>query len=228
MQINVLKNVVLEGLALDLDDIHDGMVLTSMAGYPLTFQSNPFQVSNVTISTTSNNRHYKNGVVHTILEYPEPLVPWLGKSILDILHATNNERNGDLSTFIALIAITPDFYLLQETDSNTATTLFVPINEALAVWHLTLIDQGQENNNTLIQQLVHNHIVNGNFVKSNWQKIPTGIPLSNNKLRLDSIAGQSLDVLIHDDGVTINGNVKIIQGDLFSEFGVIHVIDNVL
>jgi uncharacterized surface protein with fasciclin (FAS1) repeats len=226
---NALKNGVVEGLVLDLEDIHDGMVLISMAGYPLTFQSNPLRVNNFTISTTSNSRYYKNGVVHTVLEYPKPVVPWLGKSILDVLHATNDKRTGDLSDFIAFIAITPDIQmLLQDNSSNTATTLFVPTNDALAVWNLTLMEQGQENNITMIHQLVQNHVVDGIFVQSDWQMIPTGTQLSNNELRLESFAGKSLDLLIGDDTVTINGDVTIIQGDIFSEGGIVHVIDKVI
>ena len=225
---NALKNGVVEGLVLELEDIYDGMVVTSMAGYPLTFQSNPLRVNNFTISTTSNNRHYKNGVVHTVLEYPKPVVPWLGKSMLDVLHATNDIRTGDLSDFIALIAKTPDIQMMLQVDSTTATTLFVPTNDAFAVWNLTLMEQGQENNITMIQQLVQNHIVDGNFVHSDWQMIPTGTQLSNNELRLVSLAGKSLDLLIDDDTVTINGDVMIIQKDIFSEDGIIHIINKVL
>ena len=223
----MLKNVAIEGYILDLEQIYNGMVVISMAGYPLTFQHNPFRLDNVSVSTNSSNKHYKNGVVHTLEEYPNPFVPWRGKSILDVLHATNNERKGDLSDFIAFIAITPDIQVLQEADSIIPTTLFVPTNDALAEWNLTLMEQGQEYSTTMIQQMVQNHIVNGNFVQSDWQIIPTGTQLSNNELRLDTLAGKSLDLLIDDDTLTINGDVMILQKDIFSENGIIHIINKV-
>jgi Fasciclin domain len=223
----VLKNVAIEGCILDLEQIYNGMGLTSMAGYPLTFQQNPFRLDNVIVSTNSSNKHYKNGVVHTLQEYPNPFVPWRGKSILDVLQETNNERKGDLSDFIADIAITPDIQVLHEADSITATTLFVPTNDALAEWNLTLMEQGQEYSTTTIEQMVQNHIVNGNFVQSDWQMIPTGTQLSNKELRLTSFTGHSLDLLIDDDIVTINGDVMILQKDIFSENGMIHIINKV-
>ena len=223
-----MKNVAIEGHTLDLEQIYNGMVVISMAGYPLTFQHNPFRLDNVSVLTNSSNKHYKNGVVHTLLEYPKPFVPWLGKSLLDVLHVTNDKRKGDLSDFIAFIAITLDIQMMLQADSATATTLFVPTNDAIAVWNLTLMEQGQENNITMIQQLVQNHIVDGNFVHSDWQDIPTGTQLSNNELRLVSLAGKSLDLLIDDDTVTINGDVMIIQKDIFSEDGIIHIINKVL
>lgn len=199
-----------------------------MAGNPLKFQHNPFRMNNVTVSTTSNNMHYKNGVVHVLQEFPHPLVPWRGKSILDVLSATNTERKGDLSNFIAFLAITPDIQVLQKFNITIATTLFVPTNDALAEWNHTLMEQGQENNNTVIQQLVQNHIVDGNFVQSDWQVISTGSIMSNKELRLTSFSGKSLDLLIDDDAVTINGDVTVTQKDIFSENGMIHIINKVL
>ena len=80
----------------------------------------------------------------------------------------------------------------------------------------------------MIQQLVLNHIVSGNFVRSCWWTIPVGTQLSDNLLRLESGTGQSLDLLIQNDSVIINGNVTIIQQDIFAENGVIQIIDKVL
>ena len=227
-QMNALKNGVVEGLVLDVKDIYDGMVVTSMAGYPLTFQINPLRMNNFTISTTSNNMHYKNGVVHTILEYPKPVVPWLGKTILDIINATNIQRQGDLTDFMAFIAITPDIQALLGTTSDTGRTLFVPTNQALVMWNLKLIQQGQESNSTMIQQLIQNHVVESNFVHNDWQRIPTGTQLSDNELRLTTLRGQLLDLVINDESVIINGDVTVVQGDLFSEDGIIHIINKVL
>ena len=179
LQIQVLKNAVVEGQVIDLEDIHDGMVVTSMAGYPMTFLSNPFRLNNINISTTSKDIHYKNGVIHTLVNYPKPSAPWLGKTMQYILQETNDKYKGNLSDFIAFIAVTPDIQVLLQANSTDATTLFVPTNDALAIWKLTLMQQGQEIDGTMIQQLVKNHVVNGNFVRSSWWMIPTGTKLSN-------------------------------------------------
>ena len=121
------------GQVLDLGHIDNGMVVTSMAGYPLTLQLNPFRMNNINISLTSYNMYYKNGVVHTLLEYPRPLAPWVGKTMYDVLLETNSKRNGDLSDFIAIIDALPEIVVLMQDNSVTATTLFVPTNEAIAV-----------------------------------------------------------------------------------------------
>jgi uncharacterized surface protein with fasciclin (FAS1) repeats len=45
---------------------------------------------------------------------------------------------------------------------------------------------------------------------------------------MTTLAGQVLDVKIDDTTVTINGNVTIVQGDIFCEQGIMHVIDSPL
>ena len=214
---------------MDVEHIYDGMVVTSMAGYTITLQRNPFRFNNVTISSTERNYIYKNGVIHYALDYPRPLAPWFGKTMYNVLLETNNKRNGDLSDFIAIIDALPDMKLLLQDNSNsTATTLFVPTNDAIALSNLTWMKQGQEYNNTMIQQLVLNHIVSGNFVRSCWWTIPVGTQLSDNLLRLESGTGQSLVLLIQNDSVIINENVRIIQKDIFSEHGIVQIIDKVI
>jgi uncharacterized surface protein with fasciclin (FAS1) repeats len=221
--------MTVEGQALDVEHIYDGMVVTSMAGYPMTLQRNPFRRNNITISSTERNYICKNGVIHYALDYPKPLAPWIGKTMYDVLLETNNKRKGDLSNFIAIIDALPDMkMLLQDNSSSTATTLFVPTNNAIALSNLTWMTQDQDNNITMIQQLVQNHVVTGNFVKSCWWSIPTGTKLSDNDLRLQSFSGQSLDLLIQNDSVIINGDVRIIQEDIFSEHGIVQIIDKVI
>jgi uncharacterized surface protein with fasciclin (FAS1) repeats len=224
-----MRNLAVEGQVLDLGHIDNGMVVISMAGNPLTLQLNPFCMNNINISLTSYNMYYKNGVVHTLLEYPRPLAPWVGKTMYDVLLESNNKRKGDLSDFIAIIDALPEIVVLMQDNSVTATTLFVPTNEAIALSNLTWMKQGQDNNNsTMIQELVLNHIVSGNFVRSCWWTIPLGTNLSDNQLRVESDAEQSLDLLIQNDSVVINGNVTIIQKDIFAENGVVQIIDKVL
>lgn len=206
--------------------MYDGIVLTSMAGHPLTIQLDPFRVNNVTI--VEQNLYYKNGIVHNFLHYPVPIVPWIGKSMIDVLLETNNLRMGDLTSFIALIDAMPDLKLQLQGVGSSPTTLFVPINSALSMLDSELIDQGgQEGSNTTLEQLVLNHVVNGNFVKSLWLSIPTGIVINSTALELQSCSGHLLALSIKEN-VIINGEAMIIQEDIFSEGGIVHIIDNLL
>ena len=206
--------------------MYDGMVLNSLAGHPITVQLDPFRVNNVAI--TEQNLYYKNGIVHNFLHYPVPIVPWIGKSMFDTLIETNELRMGDLSSFITLINTMPDLKVqLQRLDSSP-TTLFVPMNSAMAMLDLNLIEQGgQEGTNSTFRQLVLNHIVNGNFARSFWLSIPTGIVINDTALELESSAGHLLTLSINEN-VIINGEATIIQEDIFSEGGIVHVIDKLL
>jgi uncharacterized surface protein with fasciclin (FAS1) repeats len=206
--------------------MHDGMVLTSMAGYPLTIQLDPFRVNNASISSKHEERNLilKNGVQHNFAEYPDPIVPWIGKSMLFLLLETNNQRNGDLSSFIALIDASPDLkgQLEDLTGAVAATTLFVPTNDALST-----LDESLLADPTFLEQFLLNHMVSGNFARSCWRSIPTGIVMSDTELRLESQAGHVLQLDI-GSVVTINGTSKIIKEDLFSQQGIIQVIDKPL
>lgn len=223
MQTDVIENYIVEGPSLAVEDLYDGMILMSMSGYPLVIQLDPLRVNNVSISVVYRNYFYKNGVAHYLLQYPIPVVPYLGKSSFDVLVRTNEMRGGDLSDFIALIESSADFKFqlqLREGD-NTAITLFVPTNGALSTLDPSLLVDPN------LQNLLLNHVVSGNFVRRRWWVIPTGTKVSNTELLLETQGGQVLNVTIHDD-VTINGDVRIIEEDIFSEQGVIHVIDKPL
>jgi uncharacterized surface protein with fasciclin (FAS1) repeats len=207
-----------EGQVLAAEDLHNGMVLKSMSGYPLIIQRDPFlRVNNVTVSEEYQNYFFKNGVAHYMLQYPIPVVPYLGKSSFDVLLATNDMRNGDLSHFVSLIESSPNFkFQLQLREGDTkAITLFVPTNRALSLLDPTLLAD---------PNLLLNHVVFGNFVRRRWWVIPTGTKVSDTELRLESQAGNVLNLTI-EDSVIINGVVTIIEADVFSEQGVLHVID---
>jgi uncharacterized surface protein with fasciclin (FAS1) repeats len=223
MQTDVIEHYIVEGPSLAVEDLYDGMILMSMSGYPLVIQLDPLRVNNVGISESEQNYFYKNGVAHYLLQYPIPVVPYLGKSSFDVLVRTNEMRGGDLSDFIALIESSADFKFqlqLREGD-NKAITLFVPTNGALSTLDPSLL-VGPD-----LQNLLLNHVVSGNFVRRRWWVIPTGTKVSDTELLLETQGGQVLNVTIHDD-VTINGDVRIIEEDIFSEQGVIHVIDKPL
>jgi uncharacterized surface protein with fasciclin (FAS1) repeats len=207
-----------------MEDMYDGMVLKSISGYPLVIQLDPFRVNDTSFIIAGVGQHrFKNGIVHYLNGYFSPITPWQGKSIMDVLVETNEERNGDLSTFIALIDALPDITALIHAEEILGKTLFAPTNQALSDVNLTLMA-----NATIMMQFLRNHIVSGNFVKRCWESIPTGTKLNDTDLILVSKAGYELHLKIHDV-VTINGGSStIVQEDIFSELGILHVIDKAL
>jgi uncharacterized surface protein with fasciclin (FAS1) repeats len=229
-----LKRLVVEGQAVDYANMFDGMVLTSMAGYPLKIQLGPLRVNNATISVSERNFHYSNGITHAHLSYPDPIVPWFGKSNFDILLETSIVRNGDLSDFIALIDSFPTLKSQLQEASKSATTLFVPTNEALA-----LMDQIVLDDPVTLQQFLLNHFVAGNFARSCYWLIPTGVNVSDTELRLETQAGQTLDIKIDNFTSTVivqeglwsdqEASVSTMnQEDIFSHNGILHIIDKPL
>ena len=208
------------------EDMYDGMVLQSVAGYPLLIELNPFRVNNNLMIPTEINKFFKNGVIHTSYEFPKPLVPWLGKSLYDVLVETNQARNLDLSTFVAMIDMYPDLKgQLQEERALEGLTVFVPTNDAMTtvLSDLTVADAPT----ALLHDFLLHHFISGNFVRRCWQIIPTGTHISDTELSLETQTGHTLSLEI-TDVVTINGNVTIIQEDVLSLEGVLQVIDKPL
>jgi uncharacterized surface protein with fasciclin (FAS1) repeats len=228
MQLDLLQGYVVEGRALFPEDLYDGLVLTSVSGYPLYVKMDPFRVNNVTIQAVGDANEFKNGYVYNFLDYPNPFVPWIGKSLFDVLVETNSVLNGDLSRFIALIEASPQVKekIELENGSTKATTLFAPTNNALA----TLLDADHMTNATLQQLLLTNHLVDANFATLCWWITVPGYNASNTELQLATQAGQMLDIHVSKTTgvITINGDSTIIYREAFSEQGIIHVIDKPL
>ena len=156
------------------------------------------------------------------------MVPWIGKTFYDILQESNDKNGGSLSGFIALVEAVPDLFGKLNASSFDATTLFVPTNEALALLDPTLLEEIKGDLDLTIQKLVLNHILAGNFAISCWSTTSNGNVISSTEVRLVSQSGYILDLNIMDSDVTINGNARRIQGDIFSEDGIIQIIDKVL
>jgi uncharacterized surface protein with fasciclin (FAS1) repeats len=217
-----MESLLVEGTVF-FEDMYDGMVLQSVAGYPLLIQFNPLRVNNNTVIPTEVNLFYKNGVVHTTYEFPRPLAPWLTKTVYDVLLETNQARNDDLSTFIALIDSYPDLKgQLQQERGLIGLTIFVPTNDGMAT-----VDPNVMADPTLLQNFLLNHFAAGNFVRRCWWTMPTGTRVSDTELTLETQAEQILSLEIKDV-VVINGNVTIIQEDVLSIEGVVQVINKPL
>ena len=223
------QSMVVEGAIITLEDLYAGMVMTSLSGYPLKIQFNPLRAKNVSFIIESSNQLYKNGIVHFLSEYPNPLVPWIGKSLFDVLVETSEKRDDDLSDIIDLIQKAPDdiknLIQLVDAGATSETTLFAPTNAAMAKMNLTMLSL----NETSLSTFLEHHIVSSNFARRFWRFMPISAnATSDSGLAMTTRGGQVLDVDIDDVTVTINGNVTIVRGDIFSQQGLLHVIDNPL
>ena len=152
----------------------------------------------------------------------------LDQALYDILQESNDLHGGGLSGFIAMIEAMPALFGKLNATSFDASTLFVPTNEALAILDPTLLEEIQGELNPTIQQLVWNHVVDGNFARSCWSTTSIGSVISSTELMLKSQIGQELHLTMNGMDVIINGDARIIQEDIFSEDGTIQIIDKVL
>jgi len=209
--LDFLLSFTIEGIVLSADDLFNGLVLTSMARYPLEFNLNPTRVNDVTI--VESTQYYRNGVMIFISGFPRPYIPWVEKSLYEILIEANIRRGGDLSTFISIVNNTVDFKKELQAHGTGATTLFAPTNENLStsMGNLTIF--------------LNNHIAVGNVATRAWKTIPTGTILNDTHLSLETFGGTTLVLAMTQPNITINSDATIIESDLFSEFGIVHIID---
>jgi uncharacterized surface protein with fasciclin (FAS1) repeats len=211
---------IIEGQVLTYADITDGLVVQSMAGYPVTF----FKQPNFTIDGTEVLKRditYTNAVEQELVHVPHSLVPWMYRTDYDVLLEVNEQRGGDLTDFIALLNSSNLTELLTMAVGDRPITVFIPTNEALS----TIVTGDTLDTDSRTYQLLLNHLVVGNFVINSWLRIPTGKRISDTELQLTTQAGNVLNVLVGDKDVTINGNIRIIQKDVLSFTGVLHIID---
>ena len=131
------------------------------------------------------------------------------------------QQGGDLSDFIKLLNSSNLTEQLITAVVDKPITLFVPTNKALS----TLVADNILDLNSMTHQLLLNHLVVGNFVVNSWLRMPTEKKINNTKTNLTTQARNVLCVLVGDNNVTINGNIHIIQKDVLSFTGVLHIID---
>ena len=130
--------------------------------------------------------------------------------IVDI--AAGNEN------FSTLVAAVQAAGLVETLKSDGPFTVFAPTNEAFAklpegtVENLLL----PENKDQLIAVLTY-HVVPGNVTAAQVVDLDSA----------ETVQGQSIDIAVSDDGVTVDG-AKVIQTDIMATNGVIHVIDSVI
>ena len=182
----------------------------------------------IPFASNDTNFLFSNGFLHNLDEFPSGLIKWLGRSSYDILLETNENQNGNLSDFVTLVEASGLKEILQT--GPGPVTLFVPTNNALATLDpQMLVYEGMIDTTSALYQLLLNHLAHGNFATRGWKINPTGIKLSDTTLQLGTYANNNLYIEFGMESIMINGGqAKIVQHDILSEYGTIHVIDHPL
>ncbi|KAH7908141.1 FAS1 domain-containing protein [Hygrophoropsis aurantiaca] len=110
--------------------------------------------------------------------------------------------------------------VLQGLSTAKGVTVFAPNNDAINAANGTL---GLMNNQTALADLIANHVINGSTVYSS--SLASGSNYT-------SAAGEPLDFVTNSSGTYVSSNgsntVKVVQSNLLTENGVVHVIDGVM
>ena len=101
-KLTIFLNMIIEGQILAYTDIQDGLVVNTMAGYPMKFLKYPNFTINGNVVLIGDIR-CTNGIVQNVDTVPDPLVPWMYKTNYDVLLEVNSQQDGNLSDFIASI-----------------------------------------------------------------------------------------------------------------------------
>jgi uncharacterized surface protein with fasciclin (FAS1) repeats len=242
-----------ENQSLSMDDLYDGMVLISRNGYRLQVEVNgsDVRVNGVSLHATERNLHYSNGYLHSLADFPFNFGEWLGKSNYDVLLETNEKRGGDLTSFIQLINATDSLKASLMDATSGPMTLFCFVNDALSEtsWRnrsgiSALLGTNKSTENDLLfagdnstsidpsselHQMLLNHVVSNNFVRRIWTMLPIGNKVTDTELQIFTSARQVINLVIKPDNpVVINGEATVIQEDILSEQGVLHILNRPL
>jgi uncharacterized surface protein with fasciclin (FAS1) repeats len=110
------------------------------------------------------------------------------------------------------------------------TTIFVPTNDAPSTLNSSLMEDVSADVRDITSRFykrLFNHFVTGTFATTAWMMIPTDANVSETQLNLPTHAG-NVQYLEIQDTVTIYGFSTILQRNIFSEYGIVHVVDKPL
>lgn len=170
-------------------------------------------VLNDNVNVTATDIIATNGVIHVIdavlLPPTDAMMEEPTQSIAEIAVA-----NDDFSTLVTALTTAN---LVETLAGEGEFTVFAPTNDAFAALGDTLNDVLADPEGLLTQILLY-HVIDG-IVPA--EKVVT----------LDeapTLQGDVITIEVIDDGVILNGNVKVIATDIKATNGIIHVIDAVL
>jgi len=212
MDTNLLKKVLLQhvvsGNVLS-NQLSDNQVVSSVEGAPLQFKVGAGGITVNGRKVIKADVPASNGVIHVIDEVILPAADTNQKNLLE------KASEKGLSTFVDLVKKSG-----LDLASVGPSTVFAPTNEAFAALPAATL-QAVGNDPELLKNVLTYHIVSG-VVKSSDLR---------NELQANSLNGEQLRVNIYRRGhslvATVNG-AQILDKDIESTEGVMHVIDKVL
>jgi uncharacterized surface protein with fasciclin (FAS1) repeats len=124
---------------------------------------------------------------------------------------------GGADNFKTLVAAIKAADLVETLQGKGPFTVFAPTDEAFAKLPAGTVDNllKPENRDQLVAILKY-HVIAGKVMAADVKTMDA-----------KTVQGQSVEIIVADAGVTING-AKVVKTDVLAENGVIHVIDTVI
>jgi uncharacterized surface protein with fasciclin (FAS1) repeats len=152
-----------------------------------------------------------NGVIHVI---DAVIVP---PSILAATLPSIAEAATEAGSFTTLLAAVEAAGLTETLAGPGFFTVFAPTDEAFAALPAGTVDALLADTEALTAILLY-HVVDGTIYAEEVVTLES----------LTTLQGQDITIEVTDDGVILNGTVKIVTTDIVANNGIIHVIDAVL
>jgi len=124
---------------------------------------------------------------------------------------------GGADNFKTLVAALKAAGLVETLQGKGPFTVFAPTDEAFAKLPAGTVENllKPENKEKLVAILTY-HVLSGKVMAADVKT-----------MEAKTVQGQSVDIIVADAGVTVNG-AKVLKTDVLAENGVIHVIDTVI
>ncbi|MDY7020622.1 MAG: fasciclin domain-containing protein [Cyanobacteriota bacterium] len=159
-------------------------------------------------SATASEKH-QGLILSQDLNLPSGVRDAVGGDLLGLL--SSDSRFSTLATALKSTG------LLEKLQEGGPFTLFAPTNEAFeALPEGTLESLMQPENSEQLTKILQHHVISGEV---------TSDELSSGEV--ETAAGSSVNVDVGSDSVTV-GDAKVIDSDISTENGVVHVIDKVM
>ena len=213
----VLKNHVVEGI-FKAADLSDGQVLTTLAGGSVTVGiSDAGMTLNGSVNVTEFDIMATNTVIHVIDAVLEPTKPQPEPqpeplpSIVEI--ATSND---DFSILVAALQAAD---LVDALSGEGPFTVFAPTNDAFAA---LLGELGVSAEELLaspdLKDILLYHVAAGSF----------GAEALSGLESVETLLGKRVHIQVADDGLILNGSIKVTAANIEASNGIVHIIDGVL
>ncbi|MDB4587574.1 fasciclin domain-containing protein [bacterium] len=192
-------------------DITDGMMVTTLNGQDLTINlTADGVVINGTAMVTVADLTADNGVVHVIDAVLLPETPQT-TTVVDIIVDSPDHTVLEAAVIAAGLAV--------DLSGDGPFTVFAPTDAAFTTLLETLQVTAEDLlANPDLPSILLYHVASGNVLSGS---------LSDGQI-IETLNGESVEIGITAEGVTINGVAMVVVADLTADNGVVHVIDAVL